>query len=155
VGHIDVKGLKRATTGLPIDSVLVKNCRICALANIKRLKFPLKATNRADRPLFRIHSDICGPLPISYGGFRYFITFIDDRLRWIAIYFLKNKSDALQSFVEFRNAAEKMLGYPIVFLHIDNAPEVVEGQFRDYCTAHGITYEKTVPDALQQNGVAE
>jgi hypothetical protein len=69
--------------------------------------------------------------------------------------FSKTKSSALQSFTEFRTAAEKILGYPIVFLHIDNTPKLVEGQFCDYCTMHGITYEKTVPDASQQNGIAE
>jgi hypothetical protein len=94
-------------------------------------------------------------LPISYGGFRYFITFIDDFSCWIAIYFLKNKIQCPPIFTEFRTAAEKMLGYPIVFLHIDNTPKLVEGQFCDYCTMHGITYEKTVPDASQQNGIAE
>jgi hypothetical protein len=155
MGHIDVKGLEHATTGIPIDSVHVKNCRICALANIKRLKFPRKAANRADRPLFRIHCDVCGPLPNGYGGFRYFITFIDDYCRFIVIYFLKLKSDALKCFQEFRAVAEKYLGYPIVFLRIDNAPELVYGNFNDYCKEHGITYERTVPDASQQNGVAE
>ncbi|KAJ3767714.1 hypothetical protein FB446DRAFT_619524, partial [Lentinula raphanica] len=78
MGHIDVKGLKRATTGLPVDDVEVKHCRICALANIKRLPFPKWSHTRADRPLFRIHCDICGPLPIGYGNFRFFIIFVDD-----------------------------------------------------------------------------
>src|ERR1700761_3098626 len=155
MGHIDVKGLERATTGLPIDSVLVKNCRICALANIKRLKFPRKASNRADRALFRIHCDICGPLPVGYGGFKYFITFIDDCYRYISIYFLKSRDEAVKCFHEFRAAAEKFLGYSIIFLRVDNAPELIRGQFEDYCKSHGITYERTVPDAHQQNGVAE
>src|ERR1700761_5595337 len=155
MGHIDVKGLERATTGLPIDSVLVKNCRICALANIKRLKFPRKASNRADRALFRIHCDICGPLPVGYGGFKYFITFIDDSFRYISIYFLKLRSDALKCFTEFRAAVEKFLGYSIVFLRVDNAPELVSGQFGDYCKREGITFERTIPDASPQNGVAE
>ncbi|KAF7374996.1 Integrase catalytic domain-containing protein [Mycena sanguinolenta] len=135
--------------------VHIKNCRICALANIKRSKFPRKANNRADRPLFRIHCDICGPLPAGYGGFKYFITFNDDCHRYIAIYFLKLKSDALKCFHDFRTAAEKFLGYPIIFLRVDNAPELVHGQFSDYCKEHGITYEHTIPDASQQNGVAE
>ena len=155
MGHIDVKGLRHTTLGLPIDSVHVQNCRICALANIKRLKFPHKASNRATHPLFRIHCDICGPLPSAYGGFKYFITFIDDFCRYVAIYFLKLKSDALKCFHEFRVATEKFLGYSIIFLCIDNAPELTQGQFRDYCKEHGITHELTIPDASQQNGVAE
>jgi len=155
MGHIDVKGLRHTTIGLPIDSVHVRNCRICALANIKQLKFPRKATNCAMWPLFRIHCDICGPLPSGYGGFKYFITFIDDFCWYIAIYFLKLKSDALKCFHEFRVAAEKFLGYSVIFLHVDNAPELTQGQFHDYCKEHGITYELMIPDASQQNGVAK
>jgi len=155
MGHIDIKGLQHSTTGIPINNIHIKNCRICTLANIKCLKFPHKATNRADHPLFRIHCDICGPLPYAYGNFRYFITFIDDYFWYITIYFLKLKSDALKCFHEFRVATEKFLGYSIVFLQVDNAPELIQGQFRDYCKQHGITYELTIPDASQQNGVAE
>jgi len=155
MGHIDIKGLRHTTIGLPIDSVHVRNCRICALANIKQLKFPRKATNRATRPLFHIHCNICGPLPSGYGGFKYFIMFIDDFCQYIAIYFLKLKSNALKCFHEFHVAAEKFLGYSVIFPRVDNAPELTQGQFRDYCKEHGITYELTIPDASQQNGVAE
>ena len=155
MGHIDVKGLKRATTGLPVDDVQVKNCRICTLANIKRLKFPKRSNTRADHPLFCIHSDICGPLPLGYGSFCYFIIFVDDHSRFITIYFLKQKSDVLQCFHEFRLAVEKYLGYSISILRINNAPELVSGDFKTYCKANGIVYEPSVPDASQQNGVAE
>jgi len=31
----------------------------------------------------------------------------------------------------------------------------MQGQFHDYCKQHGITYELTIPDASQQNGIAE
>lgn len=155
MGHIDVKGLKRATTGLPIDAVTVTNCQICALANIKRLPFPRRSHTRADRPLFRIHCDICGPLPLGYSQFKYFILFIDDHSRYIWIFFLKLKSDALKSFDEFRLATERYLGQPLSVLRVDNAPELIAGRFEFYCNTIGITYEKPVPDAHQQNGVAE
>lgn len=155
MGHIDVKRLKRATTGLPIDAVEVKSCRVCALANIKRLKFPSRSHTRADRPLFRVHADICGPLPPGFGSFRYFIPFIDDYSRYIWIFFLKSRSDAVKAFDEFRLAAEKYLGFPLSSLRVDNAPELVSGAFELYCKAHGISYERPVPDAHQQNGVAE
>jgi len=155
MGHIDVKGLKSATTGLPIDTVQVKNCRVCALANIKRLPFPKRSHTRADRPLFRIHSDICGTLPLAYGGFRYFIIFVDDYSRYIWIFFLKSRSDAVKSFDKFRLAAERYLGYPVSILRVDNAPELVSGAFEAYCKKVGINYERPAPDASQQNGVAE
>lgn len=100
MGHIDVKGLKRATTGLPIDAVEVKNCRVCALTNIKRLKFPSLSHTHADCPLFlfRVHADICGPLPPGFGSFHYFIPFIDNYSHYIWIFFLKISLGCHQSF---------------------------------------------------------
>ena len=81
--------------------------------------------------------------------FQIFITFIDDSCRFIAIYFLKLKSDALKCFHEFRIAAEKFLGYPVIFLRIDNAPELIYGQFEAYCKEHGITYDEIRPVVLK------
>jgi hypothetical protein len=155
VGHIGVKGLRNAVTGIIWDDSDIPNCRICALANIKRLPFPKSSNTRADRPLFRIHMDICGPFPLGYGGFRYFVLFIDDHSRFIVIYFLKKRSDCLQYFIEYKTAVENYLGVKIAVLRIDNAPEFIHGAFEVFCKENGIIYEKTVPDASQQNGVAE
>ena len=125
------------------------------MANIKRLPFPNTSDLRADRPLFRIHSDVCGPLPQGYGSFRYFILFIDCYSRFTTIFFLHYKSDALKHFIEFKNAAEKFLNTSIAILRLDNAPELVHGAFESFTKANGIQYEKIIPDAHQSNGVAE
>src|SRR6201985_2720882 len=107
MGHIGVKGLKNATTGLLFDDAPSgTKCKICALANIKKLPFAKSSDVRADRPLFRIHSDICGPLPRSYGSFRYFVLFIDCFSRYTTIYFLHQKSEACRSYVEFKPATD-------------------------------------------------
>lgn len=95
------------------------------------------------------------PLPPGFGSFWYFIPFVDDFSRYIWIFFLKSRSDAVKAFDEFRLAAEKYLGFPLSSLRVDNAPELVSGAFETYCKAHGISYERPVPDAHQQNGVAE
>lgn len=58
-------------------------------------------------------------------------------------------------FSRFCVVTEKFLGYSIIFLQVNNAPELIQGQFHDYCNQHGITYELTIPDASQQNGIAE
>jgi hypothetical protein len=83
------------------------------------------------------------------------LLFIDDQSRFITIYFLKAKSDTLQCFDEFQLAGEKYLGYPVAVLRVDNAGELSFGEFEAYCKWNRITYERTVPDASQQNGVAE
>ena len=46
-----------------------------------------------------VHSDLCGPMEtLSFGGSRYFITFIDNYSRYCQTYFLKKKSEALEKF---------------------------------------------------------
>jgi len=60
------------------------------------------------RPLEIIHSDIWGPAqPPTINGNRYYITFIDDYTRFMWVYFLKEKSEALGKFMEFKAYVEK------------------------------------------------
>jgi Integrase core domain len=156
MGHIGVKGLKDAAEGINFeDSTLNHPCVICAKANIKHSPFPQKASHRATRLLERIHCDICGPLPPSYGSYRYFILFICCYSRYISIYLMKSHDEAYMHFSTFRSLAENFCGQRISILRVDNAPELVRGKLEQYCTTSGITYEKTVPDTPNQNGVAE
>ena len=86
-------------------------------------------TSHAECPLYHIHSDICGPFPTGYGGYHYFILFIDNYARFTLIFFLKKRSGTLKVFIEYQSAVEKFLGVSIIFLRIDNAPEYIRGQF--------------------------
>ena len=155
MGHIGVKGLHRAVTGIALDDSAHHTCITCAQANIKRQPFPSTSFHRAEKPLQRIHCDICGPLPHCYGNFSYYILFIDCYARYVSLFFLKNRDEALGQFIEYRTAAENFLGKRIAILCVDNAPELTRGKMEEYCKAHGITYEKTIPDSPPQNGVAE
>lgn len=130
-------------------------CEVCARANIKRSPFPSKSNTRATRPLERIHTDICGPLPLGHGNFKYFINFIDCYSRFIWEYPLVVRSDAFKNFLDFQTRSERQLGHQILNLRLDNAPELIDGAFKLHAKSVGLSYEKTVPDASQQNGVAE
>ena len=155
MGHIGVKGLRSAVDGVPFDDATLPSCSICARANIKRSPFPPKALHRATNLLERIHCDICGPLPSSYGSYRYFILFICCYSRYIFLYPMKTRDEAHQHFVNFRTLAQNFSGQQIKILRVDNAPELIRGQLEAYCRSSGISYEKTVPDSPSQNGVAE
>lgn len=156
MGHIGVKGLKNAVDGILFDdSHPNASCNVCAQANIKRSPFPPKSFHPATRLLQRIHCDICGPLPPCYGGYRYFILFIDCYSRYISLYLMKSRDEAYQHFTAFRSLAENFCGQQITLLRVDNAPELIRGKFEQICKTSGITYEKTVPDSPSQNGVAE
>ena len=155
MGHIGVKGLRSAVDGLTSDDSNHHSCVICAEANIKRSPFPDKASHPATRVLERIHCDICGPFPPSYGSFRYFILFICCQSRYISLYLMKSRDEAYQHFTTFRAASEKFCRQNISILRVDNAPELIKGKLEALCKNEGITYEKTVPDSPSQNGVAE
>jgi hypothetical protein len=105
--------------------------------------------------LFCVFIDICGPFILGYGNFLYFMLIVNNFSRYIFIFFLKHRNDALKYFKEYQVAVEKYLGVKISVIRIDNAPELIEGDFRVYCLEEGIMMEKTVPDASQQNSVIE
>jgi hypothetical protein len=155
MGHIGVKGLKQAVEGVSFDDSNNSSCSICARANIKRSPFPKHSLHRASRLLERIHCDISGPLPHSYGNFSYYILFIDCYSRYISLFLMKTRDEALQHFSLFRSLAQNFTGECLTILRVDNAPELTRGQMEAYCKTEGISYEKTVPYSPPQNGVAE
>jgi hypothetical protein len=52
----------------------------------------------------------------SLGGAYYFFIFIDDYAKYTWVYFLRNKSDVLKYFKEFKNMVEKKIGKYIKIL---------------------------------------
>ena len=155
MGHIGVKSLCSAVDGLHFDDCSHPSCIVCSKANIKCSPFPQKVSHRATRVLQRIHCDICGPLPSSYRSYRYFILFIDCFSRFTSLHLMKSRDSAPDLFMQFRSAAETFTKKKLCLLRVDNAPELIQGRFQAHCISHGITYEKTVPDSPNQNGVAE
>lgn len=156
MGHASVKGLKHSCTGIDdFNDANPDSCKICARANIKKKPFPHHSDTRSDQLIFRVHSDICGPLPNAIGGFRYFILFIDDKSRWIFVYFMKQRDEALSHFKTFKKAVEVFTGLKVVHLRVDNAKEYTEGPFREFMESEGGHYEPTIPYSPSQNGVAE
>ena len=69
---------------------------------------PFKAKGyRAKEVLDLVHTDLCGPMFTSArGGCEYFITFIDDYLRYGYIYLMRHKSKAFDKCKEFKAEVE-------------------------------------------------
>ena len=60
-------------------------------------------TQRSQQVLELVHTDICGPFtPIAIGGYKYFITFIDDFSRYGHVELLTEKSESLSVFKPLR-----------------------------------------------------
>ena len=111
---------------------------------------------RSEKLLGVVHSDVCGKTETrSLSGVEYFVTFINDKSRFIWVYPLKHRSEIFKKFSEWRALVEKSSGMKVKVLHTDNGGEYVSKEFEEYLTKHGIQHELTVSKTPQQNGVAE
>ena len=94
LAHVNLKQLHQlveCSDGIDVQSQSkLSFCEACVQGKCHRQPhYPLK-TIRSKEKLELVHTDICGPMQTqSFGGSRYFITFIDDYLRYCNTYFLK------------------------------------------------------------------
>ena len=67
-----------------------------------------------------IHTDICGPFPVrTVDGFNSFITFTDDYSRYGYIYPIKERSEALDKFKQFKAEVENQHDLKIKIVRSD------------------------------------
>lgn len=124
LGHIGVDNLKRLNNGL-VNGLIFKNeqrpgCKICMKGKQCRVPFQL-SNSRACAILELVHSDLCGPVTVdSFGGSRYFLTFLDDFSRKIFVYTIKRRSEVFEKFKEFKNFYENFAERKIKTLRSDN-----------------------------------
>ncbi|KAL5543220.1 hypothetical protein UlMin_010930 [Ulmus minor] len=136
------KILKTCNQKIEINET-VNFCDACQYGKSHLLPFS-KSTSHASIPLELIHTDIWGPSPvISNSGFKYYIHFVDDFSRYTWIYPLKQKSDALSIFLQFKALVENQFDRKIKAIQSD-----VGGEFW-----HSI--KVFLPLYLSQNGRAE
>ncbi|CAL2238396.1 unnamed protein product [Prunus armeniaca] len=153
-GHLNFRGLKTLHDKEMVTDLPRITCptEVCEVGKQPRETFPKGKAWRARRPLELVHSDICGPItPASNAGKRYFITFINDYSRKTWVYFLQEKSEALNAFKHFKAAVEKT----IKVLRTNRGGEYNSKAFENFFTIHGVRRQLTVAYTPQQNGVAE
>jgi transposase InsO family protein len=135
---------------------LMEVCKACMQGKQQRNAFPKESTSSTRHVLELVHSDICGPMQTAtFGGCRYFMTFIDDKSRKVFVHFLKSKDEALAKFQMFQAMAEKATGKCIKMLRTDNGGEFMSKAFTAFLESQGILHQTTAPYSPQQNGVAE
>lgn len=161
LGHLnqgDVRKLHggNLVTGMDSDLQYAEiKCVVCSKGKISRLPFE-RSESRAGQVLGMVHSDICGPINVeSFSGAKYFVTFIDDKTRYMQVAFLKNKSDVLVEFKKYKQAVERETGEKIKGLRTDNGKEYTSNDFSTFLSREGIRRQLTVEYTPQQNGVAE
>ena len=131
-------------------------CESCVDGKHHRSRFPIGGGKRSDEILGLVHSDVCGKMSSqSLSGAKYFLTFIDDKTRYVWIYVLKHKDQVFSRFIEWKKMVEKSTGQQVKNLRTDNGGEFTSNEFEEYLKAEGVRYEQTIPRTPEQNGVAE
>ncbi len=160
-GHLGIGGLQQLARENLVDGFsFIPNsklsfCESCLQGKQHRTKFP-KSMSRAKQPLDLVHSDLCGKLnEPSLSGAEYFVTFTDDKTRYVWVYFLKSKDQVFETFVAWKAMVERETGRKLKTLRTDNGGEYVSNDFQTYLRTEGVSHERTVPKNPQQNGVAE
>src|SRR5258706_1375676 len=120
-GHVDTFARNKSfyEDGEILPNFIKYNCQPCLLS--KSVHHPPEPSlTRATKPLERIFSDLSGKAPIpSLGRSFYYISFIDDFIRFAWIYFLKEKSQAVAAIKDFINMVENQTSYVIQLFRSD------------------------------------
>jgi histone deacetylase 1/2 len=77
------------------------------------------STHVSTSPLELIHTDVWGPATVSVGGFKYYVSFIDDFSKFTWIYLLHAKSDVESIFYKFQKRVELLLDRKIKCVQSD------------------------------------
>lgn len=137
----------------PTDSL----CEACIKGKQTRLPFNKhKNKDYVERPLFMVHSDVCGPItPATVDNKNYYALFVDQFTHYCVTYLIKNKSDTFLVFKDYVAKCEAHFNLKIVHLYCDNGGEYLSSEMKVYCVEKGISYHLTVPRTPQLNGVSE
>jgi hypothetical protein len=106
--------------------------------------------------LGHIFSDMCRPLPIqSHRGYKYFVTFTNDKSHWVGIAPLKEKSEVGHHLKAFIMRAKLETGLKVKTLRSDRGGEYTAKHVQQYLEDHSIKHEMTTANTPQHNGIAE
>jgi hypothetical protein len=98
--------LTRKSHILSTKDEVLDHCDYCLFDKQHRVSFS-QTSEKKHNVLDLVYSDVCGPFKVeSLGDNRYFLTFIDDALRKVWVYFLRTKDQLFKYFQEFHVMVE-------------------------------------------------
>ena len=162
LGHINEQYLNLMIKNDSVNGLNIKGenrslgfCEGCVKGKQTRKSF--SATNRPkkSKPGQLIHADLCGPMNVSGGGNRYFLLFKDDNSDYRFVYFLKDKTQAIEKTKYFINQCKGDLENGILCLRTDCGLEFKNKEFEQLLRDRGIKHENSTPYTPEQNGVVE
>ncbi|GIL87679.1 hypothetical protein Vretifemale_15713, partial [Volvox reticuliferus] len=163
-GHLGVLNLKRLVhegmvKGIDLSNAQLRefegqDCEPCILGKQTRDPFPT-SESVTSCPLELVHLDVCGPLPVSSKGHRFFVTMLDDFTGISVVQPIKHKSDVFDFIERGVTLLEVQCEHKLKCLRTDNGGEFVNSRLKSFCMQRGVRHELSAPYSPQQNGKAE
>ena len=115
IGQMKTMASKELITGSDIPGTAkLSFCDACAEGKAHLAPFKPVGEIQSTKRLQLVHSDVAGPMKTeSFGGAKYFFTFIDDFSRCVAVYPMKYKSEVLEKFMEWEAAVTNQAEFKI------------------------------------------
>ena len=92
---------------------------------------------------------------MSKGGKQFYITFINDYSRYTRVYLLRNKDEARDAFIKYKNEVENQLSKKIKKLRTNKGGEYESNPFNSFCEDYRIINKTSPPYSPKSNGVAK
>ncbi|KAK2575254.1 hypothetical protein KPH14_001337, partial [Odynerus spinipes] len=107
LGHLNDRSMdllqKGLATGIKFNNSDRKSCISCVMGKQTRLPFSHTGRQRACELLELLYADVCGPInDASWSGAKYIFVLVDDFSSMTFGYFMKNKSEVVKAFIEFK-----------------------------------------------------
>ena len=139
----------------PHHSIRLSPCDNCARGKLVQQPYYTVEHFQIHEKLFLVHGDICGPLPPSRDGHRYFLTLTDDGTRFSWSFALSTRDQVAEVIFKWLPQAQREAERHLKALRTDNAGEFISKTFQHRLQELGISQQFSLPYRHQQNGVAE
>ena len=108
LGHISIERVKRLVNDGVFEALDFTNFSTCVdYIKGKQPNKIKKGARRSSDNLEIVHTDVSSPYEMCLNGQRYFITFIDDCSRYMYLFLLYDKNEALDAFKIYKVQVEK------------------------------------------------
>jgi hypothetical protein len=166
-GHPSIDKMKN---GLRLKSVVGSNTTysnikdyempVCMTCLKGRMKVDTTTKSETDKSnienLQIICTDIKGPLPkYSIHKNKWFILFVCAKTNFMAVYFMKDKTETLEKLKLFKLEYPDMFGYKMKTLQCDQDKMFTENELKKWCVKNGVNLQTSPPYHHASNGLAE
>lgn len=150
LGHMPVHLLKHiktleCSTLCSLDCI----CQICPQAKQTKNSFH-SSQSKTTQAFELVHVDTWGPYRVqTHNGFKFFLTVVDDFTKMTWIFLMKQKSEAAGLLDIFANYVHTQFNKAIKIIRSDNAPDLCEGNMKDFYNRGGILHHRSCVNSPQ------